>query len=322
MNLKYQLVLGARELRKGAEDVIGRYAPSPSGAQHLGNIQTALLAWLQARMAGGKFILRMDDLDAPRIKLGSAEQIIDDLKWIGLDWDNVVGARYTADEQRVYAQSNNLAVYQKVFETLVEQGQVFPCVCSRKQIKHKVGRPNTAGHYIYPGSCRKLDAREYLHKKGIAWRFSVSAEPILFTDRIMGTQNQNLALEWGDFIIKRKDGIFAYQFASVVDDVYLKVTDVVRGEDLLSSTPAQIAIYNALNQLPPRFWHMPLKRDDAGLKLSKRDGADSLQLLRADAKTPEQVLGRLAYDLGLMTDDRPLELNELLSELTQSEVQT
>ena len=312
MTLKYQL-LQAASLSKGQGR--GRYAPSPSGVQHLGNIRTALVAWLQARMAGGAFILRMDDLDTLRVKPGSAAQILDDLRWLGMDWDEIEGINYVTDDAGVYVQSASLLHYQRAFEELKTKGRLFPCDCSRKEIAAHVGKPNAGGHYVSPGTCRHKHRENFPGSTPHAWRFLVKDESIRFDDFLMGVQQQNVAQESGDFVVKRRDGIFAYQLASVVDDIDMGVADVVRGEDLLDSTAAQIALFEALGAMPPRFWHLPLKTDAQGNKLAKRDGSDSLQMLRASGQSAEQVIGQLAFELGLIDRDEALGLEALMAEL-------
>lgn len=293
----------------------GRYAPSPSGVQHLGNIRTAIVAWLQARLAGGEFMLRMDDIDTPRVKEGSAEQIIDDLRWLGLDWDNIDAIAYQADKENIYIETDYISHYREAFEVLTSQLLLYPCTCSRRDIRKAVLRPNEAGHYVYPGSCRDKAIKDDVPEQQIVWRFKVPGKNIHFTDMLAGAQTQNVATAWGDIIVKRFNKLYAYQLVSVVDDIKMGITDVVRGADLLDSTPGQIALFNALGATPPRFWHLPLKTDASGEKLSKRDGSDSLKMLREAGKTPEQVIGQLAHELDLLAQYEPLGLQELLIKL-------
>ncbi len=310
MNLKYQL-LQTGSLSNG--QVRGRYAPSPSGVQHLGNIQSAIIAWLQVRLAGGEFALRMDDIDTPRVKEGSAQQILDDLRWLGMDWDVFEDIEYAPDTNGIYVETDYLAQYTAAFQALKIQGYLYPCACSRKDIRQQVAKPNESGHYVYPGTCRGRDSASFAHDQQLVWRFKVPDKEITFVDMLMGEQSQNVSAAWGDIIIKRFNDMYAYQLVSVVDDITMGVTDVVRGADLLDSTPGQIALFNALGAQAPRFWHVPLKTDAKGNKLSKRDGSDSLQMLREKGKTPEQVIGRLAYELGLLESDVPIGLRELLA---------
>lgn len=310
MDLKYQL-LQAASLSNGR--VRGRYAPSPSGVQHLGNIRTAIVAWLQVRLAGGEFALRMDDIDIPRVKQGSAEQILDDLRWLGLDWDVIEGINFVPDEEGVYVELHHLSHYSKAFDALMKRGLLYPCACSRKQIRELVGKPNAAGHYVYPGTCRGREVSSFPKGQQLVWRYRAPDESISFTDKLMGEHAQNVAEAWGDLIVKRFNDLYAYQMVSVVDDIKMGITDVVRGADLLDSTPGQIALFEALGATPPRFWHVPLKTDANGNKLAKRDGSDSLQMLREAGQTPEQVVGQLAFELGLVETNFPIGLGYLLS---------
>ncbi len=311
-DLKYQLMQAA-SLSNG--QVRGRYAPSPSGVQHLGNIQTAIVAWLQVRLAGGQFALRMDDIDTPRVKEGSAAQILDDLRWLGMDWDVIEGIDFVSDVDSIYVESHYLSYYREAFDTLEKQGLLYPCACSRKQIRKRVGKPNAAGHYVYPGTCRGRELSSFVEGQQLVWRYRAPDKLICFRDKLMGEQTQNVARAWGDLIVKRFNDLYAYQLVSVVDDIKMGITDVVRGEDLLDSTPGQIALFEALGVEPPRFWHVPLKADAEGNKLSKRDGSDSLWILREAGKTSEQVVGRLAFELGLVETSAALSLEELLGSI-------
>ncbi len=313
MCLKYRLLQVASD-QKG--QVRGRYAPSPSGVQHLGNIRTAIVAWLQTRLADGEFALRMDDIDTPRVKPGSAAQIVDDLRWLGLDWDQFEDVLYLPDEQNIYTESHFIRHYQTAFSKPKQLSLLYPCTCSRQDIRHKVVKPNEAGHYVYPGTCRGKQLEDIFPGQQFVWRCKVPDETILFSDQVAGDQAQNVAAAWGDIIVKRFNGLFAYQLVSVVDDIQMGITDVVRGADLLDSTPGQIALFNALGAAPPRFWHLPLKTNELGDKLAKRDGADSLQMLREIGQSPEQVVGQLAHELELIDVEKPLSLAELLAHLS------
>ena len=311
-DLKYQLL---KTPTQPNGRVRGRYAPSPSGVQHLGNIQTAIVAWLQVRLAGGEFILRMDDIDTPRVKTGSAEQMLDDLRWLGIDWDCITASSYQPSSNGVYYQAQQQSSYLAAFDRLDKQSQLFACSCSRRDIKRIVIKPSPAGHYVYPGTCRPNQGVYNETAKNRAWRFKVSDKKTHFKDLLLGNQTQNVATEMGDFIVKRRDGIFAYQLASVVDDIQLGITDVVRGADLLESTPAQIDLFECLGAPVPRFWHLPLKLDAKGDKLSKRSGSVSLQMLRQQGATAEQIIGQLAWDLKLVENESPIRIQQLLKTL-------
>lgn len=288
------------------DGTVGRYAPSPTGPLHLGNLRTALLCWLQARVGGGRLLLRMDDLDTPRNRPGAAERILEDLRWLGLDWDDAV-----------VVQSDRAERYRDAFELLREAGSAFPCRCSRRDMETAAGVPHDrfAGTR-YPGTCRPENSpAAFGPDEPVAWRFRAADEPLEYRDGILGPRRANLAEHPGDFVIRRKDGIFAYQLASVVDDGLLGVTDVVRGDDLEDSTARQIALFRSLGYPVPRFWHVPLMTDAAGRKLSKRDGADSLDGLRAAGMSPAGVIGMLGSSLGLCAAGAQMEAPALLGGL-------
>lgn len=312
MDLKYQL-LKVASVPKG--QVGGRYAPSPSGIQHLGNIRTAMAAWLQARLSGGFFALRMDDIDTPRVKAGSAAQIIEDLHFLGMDWDVIEASAYRPDAHKIYTETDFISFYDAAFERLSAQGMIYPCACSRRDIRRQVAKPNAAGHYIYPGTCRHKTSKDFRPDEQIVWRFKAPSQMIEFTDRLAAEQAQNVAGAWGDIIVKRFNGLYAYQFVSVVDDIQMGISDVVRGMDLLDSTAGQITLFEALGARVPRFWHLPLKTNTQGEKLAKRDGSDSMQRLRKAGATAEQIIGQLAHELALSHSDAPISLNELLAQL-------
>ena len=296
---------------------VGRYAPSPTGPQHLGNLRTAILAWLQARLSGGEFILRMEDLDLPRNRPGSAEQIIEDLKWLGMDWDQ---GPESNGSHTPYVQSQRYPHYQQALDRLKAMDKVYPCVCSRKDIRLAASAPHEAAS-IYPGTCRELDASQVIARsealgRAPSWRFRVDQQVCRFDDQLMGKSQQALAKEVGDFVMCRADGVFAYQLAVVVDDALMGVTDVLRGADLLDSTPRQIALYQALGWPVPRFWHVPLLHDDKGERMSKRNGSASLETARAARDQPEQVVGELLAGLGLTKPGQAVSLAEALAELS------
>lgn len=252
----------------------------------------------------------MDDLDAPRNKPGSAEQILDDLTWLGLDHYG-----------EVLFQSTRSEIYEDAFARLCDDGRLFPCRCSRKDIQLALSHPAPgAAPSRYPGTCRPggKGAIDLGAAPGVeaAWRFQVSANVIHYDDEVLGAQQDNLAIDPGDFVVRRKDGIFAYQLASVVDDIALGVTDVLRGADLLDSTARQIALFDALGEVPPRFWHVPLMTDNDGEKLAKRDGSQSLKVWRDQGRSAADVIGELAASAGLVSDDAVLSAAELLQQLT------
>ena len=323
-------------MKHSTGEFVGRYAPSPTGQLHLGNLRTALVAWLQTRLEDGTFILRMDDLDQPRVKKGSAERIIHDLKWMGLDWDMGPdkSATKSSIDNTVCIQSQRTIHYQRAFQVLLDRGQLFPCRCSRKDIAQASSAPHHRdGKAVYPGTCRPSNpyfpsttSRRKNNDlgndptSGVAWRFRVEPtdQAITFVDIVKNLQRQNLCQEVGDFVVKRKDGLFAYQLATVVDDGLMKVTDVVRGEDLIHSTARQIALFESLTFPVPRFWHLPLMLDDKNEPMSKRDGSQSLEdwMARNPSHRAENLIGQLAFSIGLIGRRDSLSSKELLGELT------
>ena len=283
----------------------GRYAPSPSGRMHLGNLLCCLLAWLSAKSKGGQVLLRIEDLDAARCPRRYADAIVDDLAWLGLSADG--------PQPPVY-QSERAAVYQQFYDRLAAKGLVYPCFCSRSQL-HAASAPHRSdGQVVYPGTCRGLTPEEIAEKarrKAPAWRVRVPDEEIAFTDGHLGPYRENLARDCGDFYLRRADGVFAYQLAVVVDDALMGVTEVVRGADLLSSTPRQLWLYRELGLQAPQFYHLPLLLDHEGRRLSKRDGDQSLENLRA-RYTPQEIVGRLAFACGLQDAPRPAAPQDLV----------
>ncbi len=293
--------------------VRGRYAPSPTGQLHLGNLRTALLAWLQVRLANGTLVLRMEDLDTPRVKAGSAEQLLADLNWLGLDWDE---GPLRGGPAGPYTQSQRLELYRQALAHLRDRGQVFACTCSRKEIS-EASAPH-GGTPVYPGTCRSRGPIAPADGRAVAWRFYVDNAIVTFEDQVLGPQSEALAEETGDFVLLRADGLFAYQLAVVVDDALMGITDVLRGADLLSSAGRQIALFQTLGYTPPRFWHVPLMLDQNGARMSKRDGSDALAGLREQGLDAAAVIGMLAASLGWVPAGSRLSATELLAELDEA----
>jgi len=292
--------------------VVGRYAPSPTGRQHLGNLRTALVAWLQVRIRGGIFVLRMEDLDLPRTRPGSAEQILEDLKWLGLDWDEGPDA---GGPGASYVQSERVELYELALAKLVEGQHTFACYCSRKDIAQASSAPHGIDGPVYPGTCRELadpqDGRQ------AAIRCRVGNSRISFKDAVAGPFDFDLTGSVGDFVIKRTDGLFAYQLAVALDDALMGITDVVRGADLLNSTPRQMHVLQLLGFTPPRYWHVPLKKDEQGQRMSKRDGSQSIAELQENGVSPDAVVGELAFELGLIDSKRSLSATELVTHVDE-----
>ena len=277
-----------------AGTTVGRYAPSPSGRMHLGNLCCCLLAWLSVKSRGGRVILRVEDLDAMRCPRSFADLLEADLAWLGLAADEGGSA---GGPNGPYYQSERAEIYQYYYDKLAGLGLVYPCFCTRSQL-HAASAPHRSdGQVVYPGTCRGLTPGEIAEKSRIrppAWRVQVPEETVAFTDGHLGPYAEDLARDCGDFIVRRADGGFAYQLAVVVDDALMGVTQVVRGADLLSSTPRQLWLYRTLGLKAPEFYHLPLLLAPDGRRLSKRDGDQSLEHLQAKY-TPEQIVGRLAY---------------------------
>ena len=280
----------------------GRFAPSTSGRMHLGNVFSALLAWLSVRSRGGRMILRMEDLDPDRCRPEYMETLRDDLDWLGLDWD----AEQTPQSRRTDA-------YRAEFEKLSQLGLVYPCYCSRAEL-HAASAPHASdGTAIYAGTCRNLTPEERAQKtRRPAWRVRVPEEEISFHDRLQGDYTENLARDCGDFIVRRSDGVYAYQLAVVTDDAEGGVTEVVRGRDLLSSTPRQIWLQRMLGFPEPEYCHVPLLVAPDGRRLSKRERDLDLGALR-QLYTPEELLGKLAALANLQPEAAPVRAWELVS---------
>ena len=289
--------------------VIGRFAPSPSGYLHMGNLLSMLLAWLDCRALGGELLFRMEDLDPARSKPEYIAALAGDLRWLGLDWD-----RGWPDPD--YAQSRRTALYEEAFRQLEAMDLVYPCWCSRAERLAAASAPHP-GEAEADGGCRcahlSRAEREALLRSGRkpAWKLRCPDETIRVTDGHYGLYAQNLAREAGDCIIRRADGVFAYQLAVSVDDMQMGVTRVVRGRDLLSSAPRQRWLIETLGGTAPDYCHGPLISSGEGT-LSKRLGSLSTRQLRQETK-PDALVGRLAHLCGLIETEEPLTPRELLS---------
>ncbi len=283
--------------------VTGRFAPTPSGRMHLGNLFCSLLAWLAAKKEGGRVVLRIEDLDQLRTSSVYAEQAEADLKFLGLFWDE---GGSLGGPHAPYDQGSRSPYYQELLERLEQQGLVYPCFCSRAEL-HAANAPHASdGEVVYAGTCRGLtvvEVAEKSRKRPPALRLRVPEETIAFVDGHYGLVEQDLATECGDFILRRSDGVFAYQLAVVADDAAMGVTQVVRGRDLLSSAPRQLYLYRLLGFPEPAFAHAPLLLAPDGRRLSKRDRDVSLEALEEKGLTGPEIVGRLAFLAGLL--DRP-----------------
>ncbi|MDR1045608.1 MAG: tRNA glutamyl-Q(34) synthetase GluQRS [Candidatus Adiutrix sp.] len=287
--------------------LVGRLAPSPTGLLHLGNAWAFWLAWLEVRSAGGRLILRMEDIDPARSREEFARGIRRDLAWLGLDWDG-----------EAPPQSGRGPAYAAALDALAARGLVYPCFCSRRELRSLAGAPQVGDAGApYPGTCRNLppEERQSLAEAGrrAAWRLLCPDElPWSFRDRVHGPQSFTLADCGGDFALCRSDGVFAYQLAVVLDDLAAGVSSVVRGDDLLPSTPRQLYLYSLLGGRPPAYAHLPLLLDHRGERLAKRHASLTLHSLRAAGLRPESVLGLLAFLAGWRAAPGPVAAADLL----------
>lgn len=287
------------------KEITGRFAPSPSSRMHLGNIYAALTAWLAAKSCGGRFLLRIEDLDPVRCPRVFAEQIVNDLLWLGITWDNA----------EILYQSERSAVYESYFLRLQTAGKIYPCFCSRSQLHVADAPHHSDGRVIYPGTCKGLTKADILQKRmyrSPAFRIRLPDQTIRFTDGLYGPQRFNLARDWGDLILRRSDGVFAYQLAVTIDDGLSGVTQVVRGRDLLSSAAPQIWLAQELGFRPAHYLHLPLLMDPAGARLAKRNKSADVGFLREVFPSPEPLIGYLAWLLGQIAAPEPLKASELL----------
>lgn len=305
-----------RVREKHAVIIRGRFAPSPTGDIHLGNVWTALLAWLQVRQAGGTFVLRVEDLDPDRSRSALASQQIDDLHWLGLDWDEGpdIGGACSP-----YVQSQRIGHYTAALEQLMVSGLVYPCYCTRAEVRAAASAPHdNAGLGDYPGTCRSLTPDEQRERaargRRPSLRIHMPDNPTLihFDDLCQGNVTEDLATGAADFVLRRADSIHAYQLAVVVDDGLMGITHVIRGADLLSSTARQIWLHQLLGYPAPRFGHVPLLLGNDGHRLSKRHGALSVARLRAAGIRPEQIIGALAYRAGLTLREEAMMPHDLV----------
>ena len=282
----------------------GRYAPSPSGRMHLGNVFTALVSWLSVRSAGGKWILRIEDLDPQRSRYEYARMIEDDLAWLGLDWDE--GGLDDRGNNGPYSQSRRHDIYLSYLRLLAGKRLLYPCTCRRADILAAQAPHQSDGRIIYAGPCRPSDCPPFppVQTEGSTLRLYVPYETIRFMDIVYGPQESNLRADCGDFIVRRADGAWAYQLAVVVDDGLMGVTEVVRGNDLLLSTAQQLYLYRLLGLPAPHFAHLPLICSPDGRRLSKRDRSASMEELRKNS-SPEEIIGLLAHIAGIIPHEEP-----------------
>lgn len=291
------------------ECIKGRFAPSPTGRMHAGNIYSALAAWLIAKSQGGSIVLRIEDLDKERSKPEFVDAALKDFEALGLFWD-----------EGPYFQHDRTEAYREAFRSLQEEGLVYPCFCTRADL-HAASAPHRGERFVYAGTCRDLSDAERRARSAVrapAFRLKVPRRRISLVDEMQGSFAQHLADECGDFIVRRADGVFAYQLAVVVDDAAQGITSVVRGVDLLDSTPQQIYLQELFGLPHPSYAHVPLVVSEAGRRLSKRDCDASIDVLLERFKTPSGVIGHIAGLAGIAPTCNPTTPEELLADFRLS----
>jgi len=286
----------------------GRFAPSPTGPLHFGNLRTALVSWLDARSQGGQWLLRVDDLDTPRNRAGASDSILEDLRWLGLTWD---GPPVFQGQRR--------GLYASILSALRRDGVLYPCRCSRRLLAD-ISAPH--GHLsVYPGFCRGLTPLWGPQNQRLpSWRLRLPATTLVWRERVAAEGRMEGIHQVGDLVLRRADGLIAYHLATAVDELALGISDVVRGADLWSSTGAQVAVMAVLGHAPPRYGHVPLWHDKQGQRLSKREGSAGLSGLRAQGLDAPGVIGLLAASAGLVPEGSRLSSNELLQEFDGSRI--
>lgn len=320
--------------KANSSQVIGRLAPSPTGYLHLGNTWAFLCAWLGARKADGQLIMRIEDIDPQRSRAEYVTALIDDLHWLGLDWDYGPGCSnpYALPSAEMFLQSKRTVSYLDGIAKLKAAGLVYPCFCSRKKLRSLAGAPQSAGdyaEYVYNGKCSQLSAQEKEQKLADAVKYTLRvnfshnmcADFLHFTDLVHGEVRFNLAVAGGDFAVQRSDGVFAYQLAVVLDDIAMGVNQIVRGADILNSVPRQKFLYNVLGGTLPEFAHIPLMLDHEGERLAKRHQSLSLRSLREQGVKAENLLGFIAHWGGLIPEFKPSTAQGLLASFAWSKIQ-
>ena len=284
---------------------MGRLAPSPTGVLHLGNARTFLLAWLSVRARGGTLLLRVEDIDGPRVKAGAVEQTLEDLQWLGLDWDG-----------EPLLQTARREDHRAAAQQLVDSGLAYPCVCTRREIDEAASAPHEGEESdgpVYPGTCRgrfaSCEEAEAKTGRTAALRFRVDVDEVPFVDDFCGVQPGKIR---GDFVVQKRDGNAAYQLAVVVDDAAQGVGEVLRADDLLPSTPRQLLLQRALGFDAPRYLHVPLLVGADGLRLAKRHGDTSLRFFREQGVSAADLCGYLAVLSGLRSRRGPCRPRDLL----------
>ncbi|WP_341885993.1 tRNA glutamyl-Q(34) synthetase GluQRS [Synechococcus sp. UW140] len=281
----------------------GRFAPTPSGPLHLGNLHTALLSWLFCRLQGGEWLLRIDNLDTPRVQAGAEAQIIADLAWLGLAWD-----------PPIWRQSERRGLYASILSALRRSGALYPCRCSRRMLAH-LSAPHGAWP-LYPGTC--LDKQHSWGEEQAklpSWRLHLPATELEWQELGNYPNKLNGAEQVGDVVLRRADGYVAYHLATAVDELWMGINTVVRGSDLWVSTGPQVALMQMLGQTAPQYWHLPLLLDNQGNKLAKRDRALGVASWQAQGGSAAQLIGKWAAQNGWIAPGSSISTQELLEEL-------
>jgi glutamyl-tRNA synthetase len=290
-------------LRRREAGYVGRFAPSPTGPLHLGNLRTAFLSWLGARAAGGLWLLRLDDLDTPRNRAGAEASLLEDLAWLGL-----------APDRPPIRQSDRRGLYASVLSALRRSGRLYPCRCSRRMLMD-LSAPHGRSP-VYPGLCRHRPRRWGAEEGRLpSWRLRLPDGPLEWHEMLGPPGRLDAAAEVGDVVLRRADGFIAYHLATAVDELLLGIGEVLRGEDLWASTAAQVAVMRVLGAPPPRYGHLPLWRDREGRRLAKRQGAAGLAPFRERGDPPERVIGLMAASVGLVPPGSCLSAAEAAGEL-------
>ena len=290
---------------------VGRLAPSPTGAQHVGNARTYLLAWLWARSQGGRIVLRMEDVDGPRIKPGADQQALADLQWLGLDWDE---GPDLGGPHAPYVQTQRIDLYRSLLEQLKTAEHVYPCTCTRKDVEEAASAPHSEGvEPVYPGTCAHRSVADAATlDRPYCWRFRTSNGEDRFLDAVRGPQSATPSDFGGDFVVWKNDGSPSYQLACVADDHTMAITQVLRGDDLVASTFRQLQLYRAFNWTPPQFAHVPLVVGPDGRRLAKRHGDTRLETIRRQGIPAETLLGLLASSAGQLDSPTPTPAQALI----------
>lgn len=284
-----------------------RFAPSPTGDLHVGGAWTAIAAWALARHGGGETILRMEDIDTPRVVAGSAARIEGDLAWLGLDWDRAPAWDVSDDPRAPYTQSKRVPIYEAALARLAAEGLTYPCDCSRAEIARVASAPHAGEEIVYPGTCRDAP-RDREFKRDPAIRLAVPVGAVVrFDDTLRGTVTQDVGREVGDFVLRRGDGVFSYQLAVALDDAAMAITDVIRADDLLGSTARQLLLMRLLGyETTPRYVHLPLVVSN-GERLAKRVRSATIRGLAEAGIPAAEIVGTIARALGLVDESAAIE---------------